>query len=144
MMLLCCVGTGGARYRCSKQCGITSQGVAAQGEEPGAGARSGAGSHDKAWLAKVWGDLDVRYMKPLLTHARPTLLETLPVCCTPLARLLTTTEQLTQERAHRSGSDSDLCLEETEMNVGGGDHVSTFPQHRVAIYSCSSGLVSLK
>uniref|UniRef100_A0A1B6KK60 Sodium/hydrogen exchanger n=1 Tax=Graphocephala atropunctata TaxID=36148 RepID=A0A1B6KK60_9HEMI len=102
-------------------------------EEPG-GARSsgGAGSHDKAWLAKVWGDLDVRYMKPLLTHARPTLLETLPVCCTPLARLLTTTEQLTQERAHRSGSDSDLCLEETEINAG-GEHLSTFPQHRSAV-----------
>lgn len=36
------------------------------------------------------------YMKPLLTHSRPTLLETLPVCCNPVARLLTTTEQLTQ------------------------------------------------
>lgn len=36
------------------------------------------------------------YMKPLLTHSRPTLLETLPVCCNPIARLLTTTEQLTQ------------------------------------------------
>lgn len=35
-------------------------------------------------------------MKPLLTHSRPTLLETLPVCCNPVARLLTTTEQLTQ------------------------------------------------
>lgn len=35
-------------------------------------------------------------MKPLLTHSRPTLLETLPVCCNPIARLLTTTEQLTQ------------------------------------------------
>jgi len=38
------------------------------------------------------------YMKPLLTHSRPTLLETLPAFCTPIARLLTTTEQLTQER----------------------------------------------
>lgn len=37
-----------------------------------------------------------RYMKPLLTHSRPTLLETLPVCCNPIARLLTTTQQLTQ------------------------------------------------
>lgn len=35
-------------------------------------------------------------MKPLLTHSRPTLLETLPVCCSGIARLLTTTEQLTQ------------------------------------------------
>lgn len=36
------------------------------------------------------------YMKPLLTHSRPTLLETLPNFCNPIARLLTTTEQLTQ------------------------------------------------
>lgn len=35
-------------------------------------------------------------MKPLLTHSRPTLLETLPNCCNPIARCLTTTEQLTQ------------------------------------------------
>lgn len=35
-------------------------------------------------------------MKPLLTHSRPTLLETLPNCCNPIARVLTTTEQLTQ------------------------------------------------
>lgn len=74
---------------------------------------------EKAWLAKVWGNLDVRYLKPLLTHARPTLLETLPVCCNPIARVLTTTEQMTQESRCRSGSDSDLCLEETE--IAGGD-----------------------
>ena len=50
----------------------------------------------KALLARWWAGLDTKYMKPFLTHARPTLLETLPVCCNPLARLLTTTEQLTQ------------------------------------------------
>ncbi|XP_075225926.1 na[+]/H[+] hydrogen exchanger 3 isoform X2 [Lycorma delicatula] len=78
-----------------------------------------ARSSEKAWLAKVWGDLDVRYLKPLLTHARPTLLETLPVCCNPIARVLTTTEQMTQDTRCRSGSDSDLCLEETEISAGG-------------------------
>lgn len=52
--------------------------------------------NEKAVLARVWGNFDTRYMKPLLTHSRPTLLETLPVCCNPLARLLTTTEQMTQ------------------------------------------------
>lgn len=32
-------------------------------------------------------------MKPFFTHARPTLIETVPKCCLPLARLLTTREQ---------------------------------------------------
>lgn len=64
------------------------------------GVNSASGSKDngKALLARWWAGLDTKYMKPFLTHARPTLLETLPVCCNPLARLLTTTEQLTQVR----------------------------------------------
>ena len=33
-------------------------------------------------------------MKPFLTNSRPTLIETLPECCLPLAKLLTTDEQL--------------------------------------------------
>lgn len=53
---------------------------------------------DKALMARWWQGFDQKYMKPLLTHSRPTLLETLPSFLTPLARLLTTTEQLTQER----------------------------------------------
>ncbi|XP_034943648.1 sodium/hydrogen exchanger 7 isoform X2 [Chelonus insularis] len=67
--------------------------------------------NEKALLARIWGDFDTRYMKPLLTHSRPTLLETLPVCCTPLARILTTAQQLSQDDISRKAdSDSDLCL----------------------------------
>ncbi|XP_055710592.1 sodium/hydrogen exchanger 6 isoform X2 [Phlebotomus papatasi] len=89
----------------------------------GAGQSSGdpKKSHDKAFLARIWGNFDTRYMKPLLTHSRPTLLETLPVCCGPLARLLTTTEQLTQNGvARRTDSDSDLCIEEDSNYRGAG------------------------
>ncbi|KAK7863748.1 hypothetical protein R5R35_011151 [Gryllus longicercus] len=73
--------------------------------------------NEKAWLARIWADFDVKYMKPFLTHARPTLLETLPVCCNPLARVLTTTEQMTQDGQTRShmDSDSDLCIEENDV-----------------------------
>lgn len=54
-----------------------------------------------------------RYMKPLLTNSRPTLFETLPSFCTPLARILTTTEQLTQTGVTRKiDSDSDLCIDD--------------------------------
>lgn len=81
-------------------------------------------------------------MKPLLTHSRPTLLETLPVCCNPIARLLTTTQQLTQVSCHtnclllwmlrsqpiylftlqdgsefrRVDSDSDICIDNDTGN----------------------------
>jgi sodium/hydrogen exchanger-like protein 6/7 len=65
--------------------------------EPSRGSSSGGSRlNDKALLARIWADFDVKYMKPFLTHARPTLLETLPVCCNPIARILTTTEQMTQ------------------------------------------------
>jgi len=69
--------------------------------EPSRGSSSGGiRLNDKAWLARIWADFDVKYMKPFLTHARPTLLETLPVCCNPIARILTTTEQMTQVLPH--------------------------------------------
>lgn len=55
-------------------------------------------NHDKAWLARVWGGFDTKYMKPLLTHSKPTLIDTLPPCCLPVARVLTTSEQLQQVR----------------------------------------------
>uniref|UniRef100_A0A182TG44 Cation/H+ exchanger transmembrane domain-containing protein n=1 Tax=Anopheles melas TaxID=34690 RepID=A0A182TG44_9DIPT len=77
--------------------------------------------HEKAVLARLWGNFDSRYMKPLLTHSRPTLLETLPVCLSPLARLLTTTEQLTQDGpTRRSDSDSDLCIDDDDRASRGG------------------------
>nr|CAI5843477.1 unnamed protein product [Callosobruchus analis] len=71
--------------------------------------------NEKAFLARIWGSFDTHYMKPLLTHSRPTLLDTLPVCCNPLARLLTTTEQMTQEGTHKRDSDSDLCIEDSDL-----------------------------
>lgn len=39
-----------------------------------------------------------RFVKPFLTHARPPLTETMPQFCMPLARLLTTEQQLSQVR----------------------------------------------
>ncbi|XP_026843308.1 sodium/hydrogen exchanger 6 isoform X5 [Drosophila persimilis] len=75
-------------------------------------------SHEKAILARIWGSFDTKYMKPLLTHSRPTLLETLPVCCNPIARLLTTTQQLTQDGSEfrRVDSDSDICIDNDTGN----------------------------
>jgi solute carrier family 9 (sodium/hydrogen exchanger), member 6/7 len=62
-----------------------------------------------------------RYMKPLLTHSRPTLLETLPVCLSPVARLLTTTEQMTQDGVTRHRNDSDSDMHDDINSPSGGD-----------------------
>ncbi|XP_037709297.1 sodium/hydrogen exchanger 6 isoform X9 [Drosophila subpulchrella] len=80
-------------------------------------------SHEKAILARIWANFDTKYMKPLLTHSRPTLLETLPVCCNPIARLLTTTQQLTQDGSEfrRVDSDSDICIDNDTGNGLGQD-----------------------
>ncbi|XP_068966803.1 sodium/hydrogen exchanger 6 isoform X6 [Bombus flavifrons] len=92
--------------------GMRSYNSMQDGSLPGSGIKP----NEKALLARIWGDFDTRYMKPLLTHSRPTLLETLPVCCTPLARILTTTQQMTQDEAVRKAdSDSDFCLEDREL-----------------------------
>ncbi len=53
----------------------------------------------KSWLARIWSGFDTKYMKPLLTHSNPTLMETLPECCLPLARVFTSSEQLAKHPA---------------------------------------------
>ncbi|XP_021702077.1 sodium/hydrogen exchanger 7 isoform X10 [Aedes aegypti] len=90
--------------------------------------------NEKAVLARVWGNFDTRYMKPLLTHSRPTLLETLPVCLSPLARLLTTTEQLTQEGpTRRADSDSDLCIDDDDRTSRGDGSIRRNSINRLEI-----------
>lgn len=50
--------------------------------------------YEKAWLVRKWYNFDSNFMKPLLTHARPSLMETMPDCCLPVARLLTSAQQM--------------------------------------------------
>ncbi|XP_070500001.1 sodium/hydrogen exchanger 7 isoform X2 [Chironomus tepperi] len=89
------------------QCNITHQSTSA-----------GIKKNDKAFLARVWGNFDSRYMKPLLTNSRPTLIETLPKCLTPLSRILTTTQQLSQSNTtRRIDSDSDLCIDDSSQEI---------------------------
>ncbi|XP_076370262.1 sodium/hydrogen exchanger 6-like isoform X2 [Tachypleus tridentatus] len=64
--------------------------------------------HEKAWLVRKWYNFDVMYMKPFLTHSQPTLIETLPSCCLPLARILTTTQQLSHDITNNTVEDSDV------------------------------------
>lgn len=74
---------------------------------------------DKSFLARVWGNFDVHYMKPFLTHSSPTLIDTLPSCMGPLARILTTTEQLTQSMDRsRSNSEYGTTASSSEHHIG--------------------------
>ena len=50
-------------------------------------------SAKKSWLAKVWHGFDSKFMKPLLTSKRPSLMETMPDFCGPCAQFLTSAEQ---------------------------------------------------
>ncbi|XP_046634939.1 sodium/hydrogen exchanger 6-like isoform X2 [Daphnia pulicaria] len=75
--------------------------------------RSGSQS-EKSWLARIWGGFDTKYMKPLLTHSKPTLIDTLPPCCLPVARMLTTSEQLNQGSGAHGDSDIELCIDDTD------------------------------
>ncbi|KAK2153060.1 hypothetical protein LSH36_309g02023 [Paralvinella palmiformis] len=82
---------------------------------------------DRAWLVRVWSKVDSRYVKPLLTHARPPLTETLPECCNCLARILTTHQQLLQTDGlhlhQHQDSDLDLIIPDQEpgiSNTAGG------------------------
>uniref|UniRef100_A0A8C9L449 Sodium/hydrogen exchanger n=1 Tax=Pavo cristatus TaxID=9049 RepID=A0A8C9L449_PAVCR len=44
---------------------------------------------ESAWLFRMWYNFDHNYLKPLLTHSGPPLTTTLPGCCGPIARCLT-------------------------------------------------------
>ena len=49
---------------------------------------------ENSWLLRYWYTIDVQYLMPLLTNSSPSLIETLPRTLVPLARFLTTSEQL--------------------------------------------------
>jgi len=74
----------------------------------------------KSWAAAKWYHVDSRFFKPLLTNHQPSLMDTLPSCCLPLGRLLTTEAQMSNRL---------IDNEEVEVNVGrssgGGQGQST-------------------
>lgn len=70
---------------------------------------------EKSLLAKGWSGFDNRYLKPLLTHSNPTLMETLPGNCLGLSRLLTSQEQLAKHPMMMNSS-----TESTNTGEAGG------------------------
>ncbi|XP_075930506.1 sodium/hydrogen exchanger 9-like isoform X1 [Petromyzon marinus] len=98
----------------------------AQDSSQGLGGRST--KEDSAWLFRAWYNVDHNYLKPLLTHAGPPLTATLPGCCAPLARLLTSPQAMQNEGRLR---DEDVVIPETELsfNIGGGVDSSHAHRH---------------
>ncbi|XP_053702602.1 sodium/hydrogen exchanger 6-like [Synchiropus splendidus] len=70
--------------------------------------------HESAWPFRIWYNFDRNYLKPLLTHSGPPLTATLPACCGPLARCLTSPQAYENEgRLH----DEDLDFILNDANV---------------------------
>uniref|UniRef100_A0A674B3L5 Sodium/hydrogen exchanger n=1 Tax=Salmo trutta TaxID=8032 RepID=A0A674B3L5_SALTR len=91
--------------------------------------------HESAWLFRIWYNFDHNYLKPILTHSGPPLTVTMPACCGPLARCLTS-PQAYENECQLKDDDSDLILTDGDISLTYGDiTVSTD-----AVCVCAVGL----
>ncbi|KAM7374577.1 hypothetical protein PAMP_007224 [Pampus punctatissimus] len=71
--------------------------------------------HESAWPFRIWYNFDHNYLKPLLTHSGPPLTATLPTCCGPLARCLTS-PQAYENEGQLHDDDSDFILNDASVS----------------------------
>uniref|UniRef100_A0A8D3E2I4 Sodium/hydrogen exchanger n=1 Tax=Scophthalmus maximus TaxID=52904 RepID=A0A8D3E2I4_SCOMX len=71
--------------------------------------------HESAWPFRIWYNFDHNYLKPLLTHSGPPLTATLPACCGPLARCLTS-PQAYENEGQLFDDDSDFILNDASVS----------------------------
>ncbi|KAM9847272.1 sodium/hydrogen exchanger 6-like [Aulostomus maculatus] len=71
--------------------------------------------HESAWPFRIWYNFDHNYLKPLLTHSGPPLTATLPACCGPLARCLTS-PQAYENEGQLYDEDSDFILNDASVS----------------------------
>ncbi|XP_035289219.1 sodium/hydrogen exchanger 6-like [Anguilla anguilla] len=76
--------------------------------------------HESAWPFRLWYNFDHNYLKPILTHSGPPLTVTLPSCCGPLARCLTS-PQAYENEVQLQDDDSDLILNDGDISLTYGD-----------------------
>ncbi|MCJ8729173.1 hypothetical protein PDJAM_G00102980 [Pangasius djambal] len=79
---------------------------------------------ESAWLFRLWYTFDHNYLKPILTHSGPPLTTTLPACCGPLARCLTSPQAYENSEQLRD-TDSDLILTDGDLTLTYGDTAIT-------------------
>ncbi|XP_077596140.1 sodium/hydrogen exchanger 6-like isoform X2 [Stigmatopora nigra] len=70
--------------------------------------------HESAWPFRMWYNFDHNYLKPLLTHSGPPLTATMPTCCGPLARCLTS-PQAYENEGQLHDDDSDFILNDPRV-----------------------------
>ncbi|XP_074528242.1 sodium/hydrogen exchanger 6-like [Halichoeres trimaculatus] len=94
-------------------------GVDSDQDNPGAGMLDGSQrrntKHESAWPFRIWYNFDRNYLKPLLTHSGPPLTATLPACCGPLARCLTS-PQAYENEGQLHDDDSDFILNDANVS----------------------------
>ncbi|XP_041864313.1 sodium/hydrogen exchanger 6-like [Melanotaenia boesemani] len=71
--------------------------------------------HESAWPFRIWYNFDHNYLKPLLTHSGPPLTATLPSCCGPLAKCLTS-PQAYENEGQLHDDDSDLIINDVNVS----------------------------
>ncbi|CAG5872207.1 unnamed protein product [Menidia menidia] len=71
--------------------------------------------HESAWPFRIWYNFDHNYLKPLLTHTGPPLTATLPACCGPLARCLTSPQAYENEGQLRD-DDDDIIFNDVNVS----------------------------
>uniref|UniRef100_A0A8D3CCJ9 Sodium/hydrogen exchanger n=1 Tax=Scophthalmus maximus TaxID=52904 RepID=A0A8D3CCJ9_SCOMX len=94
--------------------------VLTQGMSITEGSERRSTKHESAWLFRIWYNFDHNYLKPILTHSGPPLTATLPPCCGPLARFLTS-PQAYENECQLKDDDSDLILSDGDINLTYGD-----------------------
>ena len=93
---------------------------------------------DRSWLARVWKRIDFDCMKPMLTHSRPTLMDTLPGCCLPCAKLCTSSEQVepcsSEDGSVKEESGENEVYDLSYTEVGGSDSmVCSSPSKKIPL-----------
>lgn len=71
------------------------------------------GAAPMSWLSGTWNSFDNMFMRPLLTSTKPTLVETMPDCFTPVSRLFTSHEQMELNSSRTTSPNDDV--EENEV-----------------------------
>ncbi|KAG1942511.1 sodium/hydrogen exchanger 7 isoform X1 [Pimephales promelas] len=104
-----------------QQCGDSFQVLQGDGTQSEGQSKT---KQESAWLFRLWYTFDHNYLKPILTHSGPPLTTTLPACCGPLARCLTSPQAYENHEPLRD-SDSDLILNEGDLTLTYGDTAIT-------------------